>query len=264
MQSQKISPVLMFVFVLIFVLSACSTSAPGPASTSTPHLTSTSTPVPTVTPRPSFTPGPTTTPRPTRTPNLAATERMDDLNAEAKSYFDLGYPSSADGEFKVYDDFTEDWAKIDYYQWWNLDKKASNFYMSAHFNWSTALQNSNESGCGFVFSIQENNDHYAVFLDRTNIVFLMSDKSLGYSRDVGKTRGTGRVKFDNPAEADFVLIVKDAYAYVLVNGEVVGEYTLSQSRSLDGRLALSVLSGTNKDYGTRCEMTNLHLWVPNQ
>lgn len=90
----------------------------------------------------------------------------------------------------------------------------------------------------------------------------MTDNALGFSRPVGTTRGTGRVKFNLPAEADFTLIVKDAYAYVLVDGEVVGEYTLAQSRSLRGNLGLTVLSGTNKDYGTRCEMTNLHLWIP--
>ena len=88
-----------------------------------------------------------------------------------------------------------------------------------------------------------------------------------YYRSIGPTRGTGRVKLDNPAdrqvEADFTLIVKGAYAYVLVDEEVVGEYTLAQSKNLHGRLGLSLLSGTNKDYGTRCEMTNLHLWIPN-
>jgi hypothetical protein len=47
-----------------------------------------------------------------------------------------------------------------------------------------------------------------------------------------------------------------------VDGEVVGEYTLSQSRSLHGNLGLTILSGTNKDFGTRCKMTNLHLWIP--
>jgi hypothetical protein len=29
-----------------------------------------------------------------------------------------------------------------------------------------------------------------------------------------------------------------------------------------GDIGLSTLSGTNKDYGTRCEMTNIHTWTP--
>ena len=78
------------------------------------------------------------------------------------------------------------------------------------------------------------------------------------------TRGSGRVDFNYPAEADFTVIVKGAYTYVLVNGEVVGEYTLAQSRSLQGDLGLTVLSGTNRDYGTHCEMTHVRLWVPQQ
>ena len=70
------------------------------------------------------------------------------------------------------------------------------------------------------------------------------------------------MKLGENTEADFTLIVKGAYSYVLVNGELVGEYTLSQSRPLYGNVGLTLLSGTNKDYGTRCEMTNLHLWIP--
>jgi hypothetical protein len=256
MQRKNLKPFLPFILVLILISVACSTSATPPTSTSTPEPTATNTATPTNTPRPS------PTPRPTQTPNLTATQRTEEYSAEAQAYFDLGYLATADGKFIEYDDFTEDWAKIDYYQWRTMNEKVTDFFMSAHFEWVSAIQNSNEAGCGFVFSIQQNHDHYAVFLDRTNIVFLMSDKNLGYSRDVKTTRGTGRVKFGNPSQADFTLIVKDAYAYVLVDGEVVGEYTLAQSRPLRGNLGLSVLSGTNRDYGTRCEMTDLRLWTP--
>ena len=68
-------------------------AAAEPTSTSTPKATATITITPTNTPRPS------TTPRPTKTPNLAATQHMEDFNAEAKSYFDLGYLTTADGKF---------------------------------------------------------------------------------------------------------------------------------------------------------------------
>lgn len=64
------------------------------------------------------------------------------------------------------------------------------------------------------------------------------------------------------SEADFTLIVKGITAYALVDGELVGEYTLSQSRILQGDVGLSLLSGTNKDYGTKCEMTNIRIWTP--
>jgi hypothetical protein len=68
--------------------------------------------------------------------------------------------------------------------------------------------------------------------------------------------------FDEPVEADFTLIVKGISAYVLVDDVLVGEYTLSQSKNLRGGLGLTLLSGTNKDFGTRCEMTDIHVWTP--
>jgi hypothetical protein len=134
--------------------------------------------------------------------------------------------------------------------------------VGARFKWDSALRNSDTAGCGFIFGIQPNEDHYAVFLDRAKVYFLITDRKVGFSRPITPTRGTGRVKFDYPAEADFTLIVKNTSAFVLVDGEVVGEYTLAQSRPSRGEIGLSVLSGTNKDYGTRCEMTNLRLWIP--
>ncbi len=245
-----------FALVLILISLACATSQPTP--TSTPEPTATRTATPTKTPKPS------PTPRPTKTPNLAATERAEELNAEVQDYFDKGYLTTTDGRFRELEDFSYDWAQMGWYQWLPLRDSASDFFLSAHFEWNSASKTPDISGCGFIFSLQPNDDHYAVFLDRSKVFFLMTNNALGYSTPVGPTRGTGRVKFDYPAEADFTLIVKDAYAYVLVDEEVVGEYTLAQSRILRGNLGLTVLSGTNKDYGTRCKMTNLHLWIPKE
>lgn len=261
MRIKRSRVLLSVVFVLSLVQSACGATATE-APTSTPQPTATNTLTPTAT----FTP--TATPRPTQTPNLAATAHADELNAEAQKYVELGYLASADGKFKEYDDFNEEWAQLGWYNWWLLPDQASNFYMTAHFKWSSAYRNAEVSGCGFLFAIQQNGDHYAIFLDRTQILFLVADQSTSYSRKVGLTRGTGRVKFDNPAdtpqEADFTIIVKDSSAYVLVNNELVGEYTLAQSKVLEGNLGLTLLSGTNKDFGTRCEMTNIHVFIPNE
>jgi hypothetical protein len=189
---------------------------------------------------------------------------LDKMKEETENYYDLGYLASTDGAYRKYGDFSEEWAQLNWYQWWILDDTARDFYLSAHFKWSSAYRNADVSGCGFVFAIQENGDHYAVFLDRSAIRFLSADQS-PYVRKLGVTRGTDRVNFSNPAdepvETDFTLIVNNEYAYVLVDGEVVGEYTLSQSKALRGNLGLTLLSGTNKDFGTRCEMTNVHAWL---
>ena len=257
MQYKSRHPFFSFVFILVLVSLACATTQPTPVSTSTPQPTFTKTVTPTITPVPSR------TPPPTKTPNLAATQRMDELNSEVQTYYEKGYLATDQGRFRELDDFKEEWAQLGWYSWWLLNDTTSDFYMKAHFKWSSAYKSADISGCGFVFAVEKNEDHYGVFLDKSKVYFVETSY---YYRSIGPTRGTGRVNLDNPVdhpvEADFALIVKGAYAYVLVNEEVVGEYTLAQSKVLRGRLGLSLLSGTNKDYGTRCEMTNLHLWIP--
>lgn len=265
MKPKSPSPVLWFVSLLMLVSLACSTSAAQPTAsqTNTPKPSATST----ITLTPTNTPRPTVTPRPTRTPDLAATEQMEEYNAETQGYFDLGYLSTTEGEVTKHDDSSEEWAQLNWYQPSTILTVASDFYVSAHFKWTSAYRNAAESGCGIVFAANDNGDHYAVFLDRSKIIFLDNVSSSSYSRAVGLTRGTGIVKFDNPfdkpAEADFTLIVEDAYAHILIDGELVGEYTLSKSRSLEGFIGLALLSGTNRDFGTRCEATNIHTWTPN-
>ena len=258
MHHKSLHTLMSIILVLMLVLPACAASQPASTATHTPEPTLTATLAPTAT----QTPRPTATPRPTKTPNLAATERAEELNAEVQEYFEKGYLTTTDGKFRELDDFSYDWAQLGWYRQFPVQDGLSDFFLSGHFKWDSAFKNSDISGCGFVFGVQPNNDHYAVFLDRQKVFFLITDSAVGFSRPVTPTRGNTTVKFDYPAEADFTLIVKDAYAYVLVNGEVTAEYTLAKSRSSKGGLGLTVLSGTNKDYGTRCEMTNLHLWIP--
>ena len=270
MQPLKKSFVLMFAFVLMYILSACGMSAAELTSTSMPKLTATSTIAPTVTPRPSF------TPRPTRMPDLTATQHAKELraesqayfdkwNAETQNYYDLGYLTTTDGTNKKFADFTEEWAQLRWYRSWVYEDQAKDFYVSAHFKWASAYRNADPSGCGIVFAVQKNFDKYSVFLDRNGVLFYIFEESYGYYRPVGITRGTGLVKFENPfdkpVEADFVLIVSDAYARVLVNDELIGEYTLSENKLAQGGFGPAILSGTNRDFGTRCEITDFRTWV---
>jgi hypothetical protein len=245
-------------FLSILVSFACTTEQTTSIPTNSLEPTDTAIPTSTRTPRPS------PTPRPTQTPNLAATERAQKRNAEVQEYFEKGYLTTTEGTFRELDDFSFDWAQLGYYRPFPIQDSVGDFFLSAHLKWDSAFKNSDISGCGFMFGVQPNNDHYAVFLDRQKVFFLITDNTVGFSKPVSPTRGTGIVNFDYPAEADFTLIVKDAYAFVLVNGKNLAEYTLALSRASKGGIGLTVLSGTNRDYGTRCEMTNLHLWLPNR
>ena len=251
MKSKNTVPFVLMIVVLI--LNACSFNAT-PEPTATPTLTNT--PAATST----KTPTPTITPLPTRTPNLTATQRSVDWNAEIQKYFDEGYIDTKDGRFIKLDDFSEEWAQINWYTTWLLDETATDFVFSGHFKWASASKTPNPSGCGIVYAMQDDDSDYSVFLDQAGIIYLRTKFTHGYR--VGKTRGTGKVKIEAPLEADFTLIVYDHYSYVIVDGEVIGEYTMPQSDLLEGGLGISILSGTNKDYGTSCEITNMYLWTP--
>jgi hypothetical protein len=135
------------------------------------------------------------------------------------------------------------------------------FVYSGHLKVSTAAQTSDTSACGIFFGYNERGDEYAALLDKSRIYFSSVDGVKNQYSELGKTSGTGKVDLENPFEADFVVIAHQNYAYVLVNGELIGEYTLSKDKSMKGGLGYGVISGTNKDYGTRCEATDASVWL---
>lgn len=225
--------------------------------------------VATPTPIPPTNPPPTTAPtqepppvvvEPSPTPeNTSPPVDTGAFDTLLKDFAEKGYVTTTEGEITPIDPFKEEWAQLNYYQWWTIDKQPSDSVFSGHFKWSSSTSTPDISGCGVVFGLQESDDHYVVFLDKGRIAFYMSRGSNVY--EVGKTRGPGRVNFSNPAEANFALAVKNRSAYVSVDGEVT-EYTLSADQSTSGDFALTLLSGTNSGYGTRCEMTDMFLFIP--
>jgi hypothetical protein len=69
------------------------------------------------------------------------------------------------------------------------------------------------------------------------------------------------VNITSPYEADFSLVLNDNHVYVYVDKAFVSEYTLSVDSNMQGWFGYTLLSGTNKDYGTKCEITNGRLWT---
>ncbi|CAG1011843.1 hypothetical protein ANAEL_04286 [Anaerolineales bacterium] len=249
MKYRKLFPLV--IFALLFnLVAACS-----PAAVSAPTETATVTPVPAT---PTKTPKPTATPKPSATPDIAATQKYDDFATLLEKSKNDGYISTTSGKITELEPFKEEWAQINWFQWWDYGTANSEFVLKATFDWSTSTSNPDESGCGVVFGLQENGDYYVVFLTNARVLFMLKRGSNLYN--VGKTSGPGAYKFDNPAKAEFVLAVSDQKARVIVDGEPT-LYTLSVDQTAAGGYGLSLLSGTNKDYGTRCEATDMMLWT---
>lgn len=258
----NLSKIMLSVFVtLSFLLSACGASTPPSTSTavgtSTPVPTNTSTLVPTAT----FTP--TRTPKPTATPNIAATQQYEDFFAIVQKIQEAGQISTTEGKYIQLDDYQQEIAYKLSYDWKETGVSAKNFIVQADFEWSNAVKTVNTSGCGFVFRLQSNKDHYLILLDAFNGVKLASSTDRGTYSMGPPANGKGKVSDfgSGPYHATFTLVVNELKAYVYVNDIYYGDYKLLDYRITDaGPLAGAVLSATNEGYGTRCKMTNVQAW----
>jgi hypothetical protein len=206
---------------------------------------------------------PTSTPRPTSTPNLAATQQADARQTVLKKYQDAGYISSTSGDIVELNDFHQEWAQMRWYQWWTIDTSPvayGDLVFHANFKWATASGTPEDSGCGIVFGIQPDGQNYSIFVDKGRILYMMT-KGGSRAYEVGKTSGSGRLHIEEPYNADVGVIVNGYKSYVIVN-DVVTQYSLSKDRTTTGDFALSLLSGTNKGYGTKCDITEAYIWLP--
>jgi len=249
--------------VLIGVnLQACG-SVPQPAQvtpTFAATITSTLSPPATAT----LTSTPTKTPTPTITPDLAATQRVEEFSALIQKYYEAGYISTKEGKYMELDDYQDESALKLQYSWTETGVTAKNFVVRADFEWSNAVKTVNTSGCGFVYRLQPNQDHYLILLDAYSGVKLASSTDRGTYSMGSPQNGEEKISDFGPGpyHATFTLIVNDLQAYVYVNDAYYGEYKLLDYRITDsGPLATAVLSAASEGYGTRCKMTNIRAWV---
>ena len=193
------------------------------------------------------------------TPNLAATEQVKAFTDKIQEYYDAGYISTTNGSYNQLDDFSYSWAKLNYYQWIDTDFSPTDFVLKSEITWKSASSKADSSGCGFVFRIQDNYDHYAFFLSLKGVVEAATN--------VGGWNSMGVATYGNPSqfgEAVVTLIVEGKMIRVFVNDKLIKTYTGYDGKLTRGGLAYTVVSGTNKNYGTSCDFKNTELWIVEQ
>ena len=251
---------LILVLLLILFLSACASVQS--TSTATLTLAATSTPEPTA--KNTSTPTATQTPSPTGTPDFVATQQYADFTSMVQMFYEAGYISTTVGQYVVLDDYQDELASKLAYARAETGLIAKNFIIRADFEWSNAINTVNISGCGFIYRMQQNQDHYIIILDAFSGVKLASHTDKGTS-SMGSPQNGDQTTSDfgpNPYQAAFTLIVNELKTYVYINDVYYGEYDLLEHRIIDsGGLAVAVLSATSEGYGTRCKMTNVRVWV---
>jgi hypothetical protein len=171
---------------------------------------------------------------------------------------EAGVVIDTEGYYRRPKDFDQSWAQLGWFRWWHTGYTAENFVLSAEASWESASKTSDwdEAGCGIVFS---ENDH-----DNYHLAYLSLD---GYGRLQRKAKGDWKIlakkqygKLSVPdGNAKIMLVVDDKIIHFYVNDELVAK---AYDNSLnEGTISLTLLSGTNKGFGTRCKMTNINLFI---
>ena len=197
-----------------------------------------------------------------------AAEEIAQKTAQAQPMYDLvqklmaeGYISSTDGIYYRLKDFNEAEAKINYIHWYPTGYDPQNFVIRADMAWESASDKADwdSSGCGFIFHVDPESAFYSAELDLDGYVRLGRHRAgFGYVEAMGKSFYG---KLDVPkGNVTFVLVVNNADGItVFINDKEVHRY-MGELKLASGDLYHSLTSGTNKDFGTRCQVTNIDLW----
>jgi hypothetical protein len=206
----------------------------------------------------SVTQAPIVEPTFTQVVDSAATQQAQAFQGVLQQLTDEGIINSQEGDYYPLDDFDESWAQIGYYQWWKTGYEAENFVLSADVAWESASDKANwpEAGCGIVFSEDSESNHHLAYLSLDGYGRLIQVNK-GQWKNLASQR-YGNLSIPN-GEAKIMLVVNDKVVNFYVNGKRVAN---AYDGSLDkGNIALTLLSGTNKDFGTRCKMSNIGSFI---
>jgi hypothetical protein len=187
-----------------------------------------------------------------------ATQQAQDMLAVVERLADDGVLTGTAGAYYSLPDFDQSEAQLDYYFPYPTGRSAADFVVRADAAWESASTTANwwNSGCGFIFRINGRGDHYAVYLGLDGQAYLFKSINNIFTNMGSSYYG----KVDVPAgEAALMLAAQGATITFFVNGEQVHQRTDASLRS--GLLAYTLVSGTNKDFGTRCQMTDVELWI---
>ncbi|NIS79511.1 MAG: hypothetical protein GTO14_04725 [Anaerolineales bacterium] len=188
---------------------------------------------------------------------VAATAEASSLYAKVRQLAADGHISTTRGTYHRLPPFNESWAQIYWYQWWYTRFSPSDFVIRADAAMDSAAPYADSaSGCALVFREEDSENHYLFIVNMYGGVGLDRVYKGRMSRVGGGSYGSGSVRTE---DLHFLLAVDDEKFTAFVDNEKV--FTLHDTTLTSGNLALSLLSGTNRDFGTKCRMTNIELWI---
>ena len=205
------------------------------------------------------------TPVPSPEPAVTATDASDPLMADVSDYYQKGFLPFENGQMQVLDDFSKSRSSLNIFDFSPTRQKVQDFAL-----WADIILDStgsatypNYTGCGFAYRVQNNNEGYTAILTNDAVRMGACNSGLTQCTLFGTTRGygTGLVNIPNGSTARFSLAVNKDHAWVLVNGTMVGQYSLYTTKLLGtGDLFYGVVSNINAGYRTSCQISNVHVW----
>jgi hypothetical protein len=198
------------------------------------------------------------------TQEAAIVQTVTAATLQAQPMFDLvqqlyadGHLGRTDGTYFTLPDFDESWAQINWYQWYYTGFSPTDFVIKADASWDSASTTANwwTSGCGFVFREDGVENHYLTYLGLDGRVYFNRNVENVYAPLGSSYYG----KLDtHEGHAQIMLVVEGINITFFVDGEKV--HTRQDQGLASGNLALTLLSGINTGFGTRCRMVNIELW----
>ena len=161
------------------------------------------------------------------------------------------------GKVTNHSDFTNEWAQLGWYQWYHMHD-SNRFVLGAHVSWKSASRtpNSFDSGCGVVFNEGEPgvNNHLLASVRMDGNIYISGKRN-------GNYLSFGHYYYGQPStsgEMDFALVVDNDKVSVYVNGNRI--VRKAELPVMGDGISLCTLSGTNLDYGTRCEWKDFFIY----
>ena len=135
--------------------------------------------------------------------------------------------------------------------------------ISTHIDWETAEASFGNGGCGFAIRIADNNKHLVAFLTPNGGAELGAMTSSGYQAQGVRWKNPDLLNLltVNPpssGSADFTLVAEKDFVTAYVNGQRIYQWYVALTSP--GDIGYTILSGTNKDFGTYCKFTNTQIW----
>ena len=189
---------------------------------------------------------------------LQATEQVQHFTDSLQKIAELGEMTLGTGELHQLKDFEKEIAKINYFNYWSTGYSGENFALETDIDYDVASDKANwfNTGCGFVFAEQGQDVFHFLKLSLDGMATLRSFN--GNNRNVIMQRNYGKPALPS-GQMHVFMVVQDKHVFLVINDEPIIDTNCPLIKA--GDISLSLSSGINTGFGTRCKFSNTGLWI---